>query len=129
MLKSCDDLEFKQKIKDIIPFILKDKPKDPKKIGKLLFDNHVYTKLLRFYQKLKLNWEYYTQRKQTCCVYTTWKLSGNCNKITFNQRESLRLYQHFNANTYLNKIITSGIIYFNKCKVSKNRCDKCYCNN
>ena len=50
-------------------------------------------------------------------------------KITFNQRESLRLYQHFNANTYLNKIITSGIIYFRKCRISKNSCDNCYCNN
>lgn len=129
MPKSCDDLKFKQKIKDIIPFILKDKPKDPKKIGKLLFDNYVYTKLLNFYQRLKLNWEYHAQRKQFCCVQTTWKLSGNCKKITFSPRESLILYQHFNANTYLNKVITSGIIYFRKCRISKNSCDNCYCIN
>lgn len=129
MVKSFDIKIFNKKLDDIIPFVFKDKTTDIKKINKLLFKKNLFSKLLKFYQKLKLNWEYHTKRKEICCITTTWKLSGGLKKVTFNQIETLKLFRHMNSNTYLNKILVTGLDFVNRCIKSNKPCNLCYCNN
>ena len=109
--------KFNDKAESIIPNVLINNNNnnnyfiDPKEIfDKLNNDNLIYI-ILTFYNKLKLCWNHYINRKDFCPININWDV--NVNTPTFNCKETLKLYKYCNTNgNYLNTVIKSIINYY-----------------